>query len=1179
MQSAPEIRPSWSLSFPTFDWEKILFGLILVLAVLTRFYKLEPRVMSHDENSHVYYSWLLYEGQGYQHDPITHGPFQFHIVALSYFLFGATDTTARIPSVLFSIATVAFMWFFRKYLGRAGAMVAAILFLISPYMLYYGRYVRNESFVALFGVMAIWATLAYLETGKLRYILWLTAATVLHFTAKETSYIYTAQLLLFLGSYFIYRVTSAPWVIKAYRTYFLLSLMGVVLMAGVAILPIFEVFKERKAEADSAIPTVGGQIPGISPALFWAIVILLILAIAALIAAMYFLQKGYSLEKLRQERSFDLIIVLGTLVLPLLAAFPLKLVGWPVPTNASSVNAMNSESIFHMGFVVILMMIPAIVIGLWWNRRWWLVTAGLFYGIFTFLYTTYFTNTDGFFTGLLGSLGYWMAQQSVQRGTQPWYYYIFIQVPIYEYLPAIATLLGLILLFRQRRKHPAPQPAPIEEREASVSIPEDILSTDESQSERSESAPTVALLVFWVISSLVAYSYAGEKMPWLTVHIALPLIMFGAWTIGRLIDTTDWQTFREYHGPQISLLLTILVLCLATCFGLLFSTTPPLRGNSQAALFATGAFVVALVVAMVCLWGLGKLRNGWLTSQLNRLAVLIIFGLLGVLTARTAFVASYINYDRPLEYLVYAHCATGVKEALGQIEDLSRRTTDGLYLKVAYDNETSYPYWWYLRDYPNAFGFGSSPTFELRNYPAILVGDANYSKIDPVVSDEYFYFDYIRIWWPNEDYKRITWGSIESERKAEWAAHPDPLTTQSKMTVFDYLGQVWKKHIGPFFTDSHVREAIWQIWFNRDYTQYAALSERTEFTLPTWSPSGRMRLYIRKDIASQLWDYGIPESARVEKPDPYAGKQENLQADLVVGSLGNGEGQFQLPRDIALAPDGSVYVADTFNNRVQHLSADGTFIQEWGSQSPDCPYPGSPPSDVPAGTFCEPWGIAVGGDGSVYVADTWNNRIQKFSPDGQFLTMWGHGISQDLTDLLGFYGPRGIVVDTLGNVLVTDTGNSRVVVFSTKGDPITQFGSEGISPGQFSEPVGIALDATGRLYVVDTWNRRVQIFTSDGIGGGYTPTTSWEVSGWETTSVNNKPFITIDLQGHVFITDPDGYRVIEFSSTGDIVRYWGNIGVDYGSFDLPTGIVADLQGGVWVVDSSNNRLMHFTLPK
>src|SRR5690606_26034096 len=121
-------------------------------------------------NSHVYYSWLLYRGQGYSHDPVTHGPLQFHLVALAYFLFVDNDLTARIPAVLFSIATVAFVWNYRRYLGKAGALVAMLLMTISPYMLYYGRYVRNEAFVGLYGVVMLWSILRYQETGRIRYL-------------------------------------------------------------------------------------------------------------------------------------------------------------------------------------------------------------------------------------------------------------------------------------------------------------------------------------------------------------------------------------------------------------------------------------------------------------------------------------------------------------------------------------------------------------------------------------------------------------------------------------------------------------------------------------------------------------------------------------------------------------------------------------------------------------------------------------------------------------------------------------------------------------------------------------------------------------------------------------------------------------------------------------------------
>ncbi|MFT3894718.1 MAG: glycosyltransferase family 39 protein [Anaerolineales bacterium] len=149
-------KPSWLQkpihpSLPAVTNEIFLFGLIMLLAVVTRFYDLGTRVMSHDESLHTYFSWLLYRGQGYQHTPMMHGPYQFHIIALSYFLFGVSDFTARIPSVLFSIATVWMVWYWRRYLGKWGMVVASLLMVISPYMLYYGRYVRNELFVGFLG--------------------------------------------------------------------------------------------------------------------------------------------------------------------------------------------------------------------------------------------------------------------------------------------------------------------------------------------------------------------------------------------------------------------------------------------------------------------------------------------------------------------------------------------------------------------------------------------------------------------------------------------------------------------------------------------------------------------------------------------------------------------------------------------------------------------------------------------------------------------------------------------------------------------------------------------------------------------------------------------------------------------------------------------------------------------
>ena len=153
----------------------------------------------------------------------------------------------------------------------------------------------------------------------------------------------------------------------------------------------------------------------------------------------------------REERSFDLLILLGTLVLPQLSAFGIDFLGWKIPVNASEVNALTTPDVLRMALIVVPTFIVSIVIGLWWNKRQWLINAGIWYVIYIVFYTSMFTNGVGFFTGLVGSLGYWLAQQAVNRGDQPMYYYALLQIPIYEYLPALGSILGIILALMGRK--------------------------------------------------------------------------------------------------------------------------------------------------------------------------------------------------------------------------------------------------------------------------------------------------------------------------------------------------------------------------------------------------------------------------------------------------------------------------------------------------------------------------------------------------------------------------------------------------------------------------------------------------------------------------------------------------------------------------------------------------------
>ena len=1140
MESYQESSSSWldrsiTSILPRLNVETLLIAIILVLAVVSRFYDLGLRVMSHDEVNHVVPSFDLYQGRGYRHDPVTHGPLQFHLVAFSYFLFGDNDFSSRIPAALFSIAAIVFVLFaYRRYLGRTGALIAAALFLISPFMLFYGRYTRNEGFIELLGVVMIFAALRYLEKGDHRTLYLLTASIVLHFTAKETAFIYTAQLLLFMGILFSLQVLQLRWPSEGSRKRFL-TLIGFALLSFLLALGL-AVWNAGLEKAKGAVETPATELSTtplsqpMSPQLAGEIIVLGIALILAVVAIVL-LVRSIGWSKIRSIRSFDVLMLVGTLVLPQLSAFPVKIIGWD-PIDYQVNNMLRT------GLFVILFFGISIAAGLWWNRRFWLIHAAIFYGVFTVFYTTFFTNGQGFFTGLVGSLGYWLSQQGVERGSQPWYYFFAVQIPIYEYMAALGTLLALYFGIKYHRFSTRPGFSPSSESavlEESISQEtEDAVETVPWQSIR---LPTLVFLLYWSLTALIAYSVAGEKMPWLTVHIALPLLLTAGWGFGYLVDTTPWKKIAGRNGLVAVLLVPVLLTSLASVLGALLGDQPPFMGKTLDQLAVTNTFLLSVIIAAGSLGGIAFLLRAWRPREIARLAAVFFFGLLGLLTARTSYTASFINYDNAKEFLVYAHAASGPKEVLAQVEEISRRTTGGLDIQVAYDNDALYPYWWYFRSYPNHRWYTDKPTRDLADLPLIIAGDATSSKVEPIVKDNFVAFNYMRLWWPMQDYFNLTWERI-------WNAVRDP----------------------------KMRSALFQIWLNRDYEKYAALTNNPNLKLETWQPSARMKFFIRKDVIAKIWNYGsAPTISQEQLPqDPYLGNIMPLSPERTIGAMGSAPGQFMAPRGLAAAPDGSIFVADSRNNRVQHLSKDGEVLKVWGT------FADATAGNAPGGTFNEPWGVAVSPDGSVFVADTWNHRIQKFTADGEFVMMWGYFGQGETPE--AFWGPRDVAVNAQGEVFVTDTGNKRVVVFDGNGKFITEFGSVGVELGFFDEPVGIALGKNGQAYVVDTWNRRVQIFSPNADRTQYFPVKAWDIFGWFGQSLENKPYIAVDPQGNVYVTDPEGYRVLEFDAEGNFLRGWSEWAVGNDLSSLPVGIEVAQDGRVWVSDSGNNVLYRFLLP-
>jgi len=213
-------------------------------------------------------------------------------------------------------------------------------------------------------------------------------------------------------------------------------------------------------------------------------------------------------------------------------------------------------------------------------------------------------------------------------------------------------------------------------------------------------------------------------------------------------------------------------------------------------------------------------------------------------------------------------------------------------------------------------------------------------------------------------------------------------------------------------------------------------------------------------------------------------------------------GSFREPRAVARAPDGTLWVADFGNRRLQHVDAHLRALGGFGSEG-----------DAP-GRFRDPCGVAVGSDGSIYVADTWNHRVQKLTAKGFFVAEW----------TAGFYGPRGIALDRSGRIYVADTGNSRVVRLDAAGVVQREWGRE---DGMLAAPVGIAVSPQGEVFVADTGHRRVVVFTADG-----QLLRQWPIDGWEASTML-EPYLDVGRDGVVWVTDPGADRVLLFDSNGE----------------------------------------------
>jgi uncharacterized protein (TIGR03663 family) len=1108
-------RTSWFdkplAAFPAWRWETIAWVLLVLLAGVLRFYDLGTRGMSHDESLHTMYGYYLFNEGRYEHNPMMHGPFRFHMTALSYFLFGASDFSSRLVPALLGTSLVALMYAFRRWIGRTGALVAAILITVSPSLLFHSRYIRDDIFIATFTTLWALGAFRYLETRRFRWLMLMVLAMGFSFVTMENSFITGAVFGGFI-------VMLAMWQAIAWRS---LIVITPAIPLGIA-----AYYFHHNDQDNIAIPILGA------------------IALMTIGLALFFLLRNKGWSRLRSALPADLAVLMATLVLPFMAPFAHMALGGEAKVFANS-EYLTDALISRMALLVAGTSILAIALAVLWFRvirkgddegriglNQWAQLMASFWVIQVLFYTTFFTNTrNGLASGLVGSLGYWLAQQNVERGSQPWYYYPFIG-SMYEFLPIILTAAGAVVLIRgfvfQRNWSPV----------ATSDLPaqRDAWSPEVAVSTRNA---FVIFALVWVAGMWSAYTVAGEKMPWLLTHMALPMCVFGGWWAGRLIHAIDW---RAAWDNRTAWLIGLLPAALLLLF-ILIRTVPEAGRGSEVAAAWMGFLLAGAALATLVYFGVRwSMDAGW--RQAAPLYGVAMVAILFVFNTRASFMLTFVNYDMATEYLVYAHASPDVKRALREIESISQRTVGDRNIVVAYDDESSWPFTWYLRDYPNARFYGANPDSNSMSAPIVLVGPPNRDKVLPYLERDYVKRTYRRIWWPDMDYFNLNWDRIRFA-----------------------------------ITDPQQRERLMQIALFRRHRDTSDFSRFRDLT--QWPARGEFDMWVRKDLANQIWDLnvtplvGAAQSAAVTVPD----FNQNASAMFV----GPYDGLALLtPRAVAAAPNGNRIIADSGNQRIVIVDATGAERAVFGSRCDlaagadgGCVDPdGSGPLALGDGQFNEPWGVAVDADNNIYVADTWNGRIQVFDATGAFLRKWGYfnTTNGELGDPNALFGPRGIAIDLAGNLVVADTGNKRIVRFATTGELVDQVGGGGVVAGRFDEPTSVSVDPSdGSIYVADAWNRRIQKF--DGNMGFMA---EWPVPGWESKAIYDKPGLAVAANGDVYASDPQFFRIFVFNKDGLLKGTFGRFGAEANRLGLPNGLAADLpNSSILVADADNNRAMLF----
>ncbi len=481
----------------------------------------------------------------------------------------------------------------------------------------------------------------------------------------------------------------------------------------------------------------------------------------------------HSLKEFSPEAGF--LIFITALTLPLFAA-GISVIDTQIGLNLSADNGTpglaTGEPAAGAAFAVavstvLLLLAVSWTLGMMWKPKAWAISWVIFAVLFGLIFTNFLTHPGGVGTGIWQSLGYWLEQQGVARGNQPWYYY-FLITSAYEFLPFVLavgtaafyayktglfswTLLGIAAVLLSVGGYFSINEG-YDHENLRVLIPSVLgVVTLAAFAMYVRTTSFMRFLLFWSILTFAGYTFAGEKMPWLLTHLTLPFIFVAAKSLGDIIMHIRW---RPSLNRGIWLSLAGVPLFLLLLWRLIFIN---LAGNlgSFLSLFLILATLGMLVVGQHYLGTRIGHRAAWGSTAL--VFAVIMFGY----TFRAGWIASFVNKDVPKEILVYTQTSQDIRQVANEIELAGDLTGTGVDISLSVDTSDSFawPWHWYLRGYTSASfqDLSQDSVGATQGVDIAVINARNNSKVLPDYVQGYTEPRRIqhRAWFP-EDYRNMT---------------------------------------------------------------------------------------------------------------------------------------------------------------------------------------------------------------------------------------------------------------------------------------------------------------------------------------------------------------------------------------------------------------------------------------